>query len=195
MDKKKIVSILTVMVVMLSIFAVAKPTYAANGWITNNSFFTKLIEFISQKFGLDKTQVQNAVTDFGNQQKATITPKPSQTPQQIQDREKKRLDPLVTQGKITTDQENAILTELTALRAKYPFDKNQTPDQRKTQIQNMQNDWKVWTQANSIDLTIIGPFGGGMMRGGGIGMRRGWDKNNDSDDRNKPTVSITPKSN
>jgi polyhydroxyalkanoate synthesis regulator phasin len=155
------------LVVVGSVVTVPIPAYAAgNGWFGGGNFFSKFVDFFAQKFGLNKTQVTNAMTDFNKQQMA--------------DRQKKRLDPLVTSGKITADQETAIITELDALRAKYLFTPSdgKTPEQRKTDRENMQNDWKAWAQANNIDPTIAGP--GGMRMGGGMGGgskgERGWDK-------------------
>jgi polyhydroxyalkanoate synthesis regulator phasin len=159
--KKQILSTIASVVVIGSVVAVPVPAYAAgNGWFGGGNFFSKFVDFFAQKFGLDKTQVTNAMTDFRTQQ--------------TKDREKKRLDPLVTQGKITADQETAIITELDALRAKYPFNPQdgKTPDQRNTDRQNMQNEWKAWAQANNIDPTIAGPVGMRMM--GGMRGGKNW---------------------
>lgn len=179
MSKKKIFIAVVGLVLGSAVIALPAPAYAANGWFGQGNFFTKLVEYISQKFGLDKTQVQSAVTDFQQQQKATITPRPTLSPQDILNREKTRLDNLVSQSKITTDQENAILAELAALRTKYPFDpqSNLTPDQRKAQMQNMQNDWTTWAKANNIDPNLIRPWGMGFGMGGrgfGRGPRGHW---------------------
>ena len=184
--KKQMISTAASFVILGSVVAVPMPAYAAgNGWLGSN-FFTNFVNFFSQKFGLDKTQVTNAMTDFHNQQMANTTPRPTLTPQQMDAREKTRLDPLVTSGKITAAQETAIITELDALRAKYPFTTGETQAQRKTNMTNMQNDWKAWATANNIDPTITGP-GMGMM-GGGRG--RGFGKGNWG--KTTPTPTPTP---
>ena len=172
-NKKRIITIFAVTLMTGSLF-VSQPVHAANGGFIGGNFFSGLIQFISQKFGLDKTKVQTAVQDYQKQTKATITPRPTMSPDQQQAVEKKRLDPLVSQGKITGDQENAIIAELEAMRTKYTFDKNATPDQRKTQMTNMQNELKTWAQSQGIDSTYVVPaFGqgrgpGGRMNGGGF---------------------------
>ncbi len=182
--KRKLVSLATTLILLGGTLSVTMPAYAASGNNGGGNFFSGLIQFIAQKFGLDQNQVKSAVTDYQQQRKATITPRPTLSPQAMQDQEKKRLNNLVSQGKITTDQENAILAELAALRAKYPFNAQQTPDQRKTQMQNMQNDLKAWAQANNIDFSIVWPMG---MRGGFGGGFRGGKRGSW-----KPTPTVTP---
>ena len=168
-NKKKVVTIIAVTLIVGALF-VSVPAYAADSGFKGGNFFSGLVEFISQKLGIDKTKVQSAVQEYQQQKKATITPRPTMSSQQQQDAEKKRLDLLVSQGKITQDQENAIITELKAMMAKYPFDKNATQDQRKTQITNMQNELKAWLQSpqgQEIDQTYVLP----MLRRGGVGGR------------------------
>jgi hypothetical protein len=141
-----------------SVIALPVPAYASNGWL-GGGYFSGLITYIEQKFGLDKTQVQNAVNEY----KASITPSPRPTPnpQAMQTREKQRLDKLVSSGKITAGQETAILAEFVTLQA-----------QDKTNPKNMQNDWKIWATANGIDPTLVMPFGGmGGRTDRGFGKR------------------------
>lgn len=162
-----------------------------SGSSAHPNFFQGLIQFISQKFGLDQTQVQSAVKDYRAQQKATITPRSTMFPDQMQAMEKSRLDKLVTAGKITSAQETAILDEEQTLLAKYPVAnlKNMTQDQRKTQMQNEQNDIKTWATAQGINPQYVMPGPGpGMMMGGmrghaGSGGPRGW---------NHPSTTLTP---
>jgi hypothetical protein len=171
-SKKKILSIMVVFFMISPLLASLQPAYAANGLFGGGGFFSRLVDYIAQKFNLDKNQVQNAMTDFQKQEKANFSPRPrpSIDPQAIQDREKQRLDNLVKAGKITQDQENAIIAELASLREKYPFNtqNNLTQEQRKTQMQNMQTELKSWAQSNNIDFSYV--LGGGFEgRKGGIG--------------------------
>jgi len=102
--------------------------------------------------------------------------------------EKTRLDKLVSSGKITADQETAIINELAALNTKYNLS-SLTGAQRKTQMQAMQAELKTWaaSQSPSINLAYLMPFGGGFggPRGGmgGRGFHGQW---------TKPTVTPTP---
>lgn len=169
MNKQKIVSLFTVALITGSLFAVSQPAYAAE---SGGNFFSGLIQFISQKFGLDKSKVQTALQDYKKQTKATITPRPTISSDQQQAQEKKRLDPFVSQGKITADQENALIAELATLRAKYKLDPKAPPEQRKTQTAAMQNELKTWATAQGIDLTVLPMLSQGKGWGEGIGGGR-----------------------
>jgi len=190
MKKQKIALSLLIITVLTTTLFVVPSALAQSTTTTNNkpNFFQGLITFIEQKFGLNKDQVTAAVNDYKNQVKATITPRPTLTPDQIQAQEKTRLDKLVTAGKITGDQETAILNELATLRTKYNLS-GLTGTQRKTQMQAMQTELKTWATANNINLAYVMGFGGmggpreGM--GGGKGSFRGqWGP--------KPTTTPTP---
>ena len=131
----------------------------------NTNPFSGLIQFISQKFGLDQGKVQTAVTDYKNTQKQQF----KQTQQQ---NEKNRLDTLVKQGKITSNQEQAIITELTVLNTKYnPANfNNLTAAQRKQQRTDEQTEVNAWAKSQNIDPKYILPgFGRGFR-----GMHMGW---------------------
>ena len=164
-SKKILVPLLSFFVILSGILFVVPSAHAqttnSNG---NGNFFSGLVNFIAQKFGLDKTQVQTAITDYKTQHKASITPKPTLTQDQITTIEKTRYDKLVTSGKITAAQETAILSELTLLRSKYTFNKNQTPDVRKVQMQAMQEDIKTFATAQGIDPSLLRFGGSGIMR-------------------------------
>ena len=99
--------------------------------------------------------------------------------QNRQDREKKRLDDLVSQGKITSEQETAIINELKSLKDKYKLGQNtqETLEQRKADMESFQKDLKAWADSQKIDIKLIEPFGGPMMGRGmghkGFGMWKG----------------------
>jgi len=118
--------------------------------------------------GLEKTQVQNVVNEYKTQQKGKMM-------QNLQDKEKQRLDKLVSDGKITSNQESAIIQELKTLRDKYKIGQNtnETPDQRKTNMDAFQKDLKAWADSQNIDIKYIEPFGGRMMGHRGFGMWKG----------------------
>jgi len=160
MIRKNILSGLVVVLLGLTPMVAAAPSFAATTTPTHTNFFQGLITFLEQKFGLDKTQVTAAITDYKNQNKGNM-----QT--NMQNREKTYLDGLVSQGKLTSSQEAAILAELASLQSTYKPTTGETSAQRMQQMQQMQADLKTWAaqQNPPIDVTLIMPMGGGP-RGG-----------------------------
>jgi hypothetical protein len=179
MKKQKITVALTILTLITTALFIAPSAFAQS--TTGNSkpnFFQGLITFIEQKFGLNKDQVTSAVNEYKSQVKTGITPRPTQTPAQMQAMEKTRLDKLVSSGKITADQETAILNELAALKTKYNLN-SLTGTQRRTQMQAMQAELKTWAKSQNINFTYVIPFGGmGGPRGGmgGRDFRGQWTK-------------------
>jgi hypothetical protein len=168
MKKQKITIALATLTLLATVLFAAPVAFAQN--TTTNSggnFFQGLIQFIEQKFGLNQAQVQSAISDYKAQNKPAGSPRPTLTPEQIQTREKTRLDKLVTAGKITGDQETAILNELAVLNTKYNLS-GLTGTQRRTQIQAMQTELKAWAQSQNINAAYVTPMFGGM--GGLRGM-------------------------
>ena len=131
-----------------------------------------LVQMIAQKFNLDSSQVQTVVDQFRQDHKGDMH-------QRMQDKEENHLTQLVTDGKLTEAQKQAILNELAALKTKYNPDnlKNLSQDDRKKQMQAMHDELKSWLQSQGIDPNILMGFGKGMV------MRRGWFK---------PTPSASP---
>jgi len=185
--KNFLMSLIVLMLVVGALFSVT-PVYAQDrGSSGNINFFQRLVQFITEKFGLDKTQVQTAMEEF-KQDKPEITPRPtSATPmptmsqEDLEAQQKKRLDSLVEQGKITSDQETAILAELETLRTKYSPDsmKDLTQEERKSQMEAMQKELKTWTEEKGIDISYVSMFGPGefgekdRQGQGGPDMQRG----------------------
>jgi hypothetical protein len=168
MLSKKIFIPLVVLTFISTMLFVVPVTHAQGSTSnTQGNFFQGFVQFFAQKFGLDKTQVQSAVNDYRTQIRPKITPRPTPSAQDIQNREKSKLDKLVSQNKITAVQEQLILDELSALHSKYNFN-NLTPDQRRTKMQEMLNELKTWAQSQRINqgyvLPLIGMRGG--LRGG-----------------------------
>jgi len=174
LDKKKILPLVTIIVIGSAVFGLSATQAHAQ---TNSDPFSGLIQFISQKLGLDQNKVKAVVTEYQTQQKKTG----QQTAQQ---REKTRLDKLVSDKKITADQENKIITELATLRTKYDPSKTKdlTPDERKKQFDAEQAEIKAWAKEQGIDEKYVmsGPGRGSPLGG----MHKGFG--------NKPSITPTP---
>ena len=176
-SKQKILSITAILLMLGTVAATGMPAYAQSNGNSGGNFFSGLIQFLSQKFGLDQTQVKSAVTEYQTQKKTTMQ-------QNADTREKKRLDALVTSGKITKAQEDAINAERMTLRAKYnPTDfKSLTADQRKKKMTDEQNEINAWAKSQGIDPKYVIPGFGKFPK---MGMRR-------FDRHSIPNVTPTP---
>jgi hypothetical protein len=169
-------------VASLSFLLSTLPAYAQTATPTptpaKTNFFDGLVKFIADEFHLDQNQVKTAVNTYKSQQQA-------QHQQNLGDREKTRLDQLVKDGKITQDQENAILDEEKTLQSKYNPQamKGLSAADRKAKFDAMNTDIQTWAKDHNIDPKYLMPnFGIGMK----MGVRRAnWRMN-------KPTTTITP---
>jgi polyhydroxyalkanoate synthesis regulator phasin len=160
-NKKLIVPMAAILLTTGTLFVTPQAHAQTNGTNGGGNFFGGLIQFIEQKFGLNHAQVQSAVNEYRQNHPASLTPRPSRSPQLMQDMEKVRLDRLVKKGKLTTDQENAIITEVQTLRSKYGLDSmsNLNPQDRRSKMQQMESDLKTWAQTHNIDPKLLGPGG------------------------------------
>lgn len=164
--KKLIIPVLVTIIGGSVLFASVNAIHAQE-----NGPFTGLAQAIASKFGLSESDVQSEIDSYMQTQRQNMQGK-------MQDMVKTKLDSLVSSGKITSDQETAIINELAALKLKYMTG---TPD--KANFQNMQTDWTNWLKSQNIDQSVLGKFGMfglGGMRGNPHG---GW---------NKPTSSPPP---
>lgn len=169
-------SILTLTLVGTSLFAVPQAYAQTPGTQVHMGLFQGLFQFLGQKFGLDKTQVQSAIGEYQQGRKANGTPRPTLTQEQFTDKQKSRLDQLVADGKITTGQETAIINELAAIKSKYNPEswKDLTPQERKTKMNAMRDEIISWATSQGIDSSYVMPvfgMGGAGMHGRGMG---GW---------------------
>jgi hypothetical protein len=121
-----------------------------------------LIDKIIEKFNLNKTEVEQVITDYRTERR-----------NQMQAQYEQRLNQAVTDGKITEEQKKLILEKHNQLQSQWESDNQQR--------QQHHEDMQAWAEQNNIDLSYLG-FGmgmgrggrGGIMKGEGMGMVRGW---------------------
>jgi len=141
--------LLTITILFLGLNLVIS-IYAQETNSQSKNIFSELVDSIAHKFGLDKDKVQNAMQEFNQQKK-------QKKQNQFQVRLKKRLDELVNQGKMTVNQENALLKKVAELRSKYsPANgQNLSITQRKSWQEKEREELKAWASANGIDWSLI----------------------------------------
>ncbi len=125
---------------------------------TPNTPFSGLAQAIASKFNLNEADVQSAISSYRQQQ--------------MINRQKMRLDRLVSEGKITSSQESAILQELATIKNQFNSSslKGMTQTQRQQAFQNERNVITQWAQSQNppINPAYVFPFG--------MGHKGGWNR-------------------
>lgn len=151
--KKILIPVFAVVVTGSTLLGVSSIAHAQSG----SAPFSGLAQAIASKFNLNTSDVQNVISAFKQQQRANWQ-------QNMQQREKKRLDRLVSQGKITNSQETAILSELSTLQGQFSRSSLQgmTQKQRRQAFLNEKNAIESWanSQVPSINPKYVMPFRG-----------------------------------
>lgn len=166
LSKNLLVPVFAVVVSGATLFGISTIVHAQAG----SNPFSGLAQTLATKFGLSQSDVQSAITAYMQQQKGNRQ-------QNMAQMQKKRLDQLVSQGKITSAQETAILDELASLKNQNnPISfQNMTQAQRQQAMQDQKNAITSWANSKGINPAYVMPFGGGR--------RGGW---------HKPTGTPTP---
>jgi len=158
MQTKKLIPAIAVLVVGGSLLGATTLAFAQSG----DTPLSGLAQSIASKFNLNQSDVQSEINSYMQQHKTNMQ-------KTMQDRQKARLDDLVTQGKITSAQETAILNEYASLQSQY----GPSALQGKTMAQRLQarKDEKLalttWANAQGINTEYVLPMGMGGMRGHG----------------------------
>ena len=156
---------------MLVMMVVTFGTFAAGGFFlvgqasaADTSPHLSLIDRITAKFNLNKSDVESVFNDERSARQADMTA-----------RLETRLTAAVTAGKITENQKALILTKVDELNkdreATMAARKSMTPKERRADVIKRHDDLVAWEKANNIPSDMF--FGGGFGRGGGMGWGRG----------------------
>ncbi len=153
--KRKII-LTAVAITVLGAGTLAASTAFAQNDTTNKDHMSPLVQKISDKFGLNKDEVQAVVDEHHTQRKA-----------QMHARFEEKLTQAVKDGKITETQKQAIITKFKELKEHKSVGKeslrSMTPEQRKAAFEKKHQELKEWAQANDIDLQYLIPHGGKGM--------------------------------
>jgi hydroxymethylpyrimidine pyrophosphatase-like HAD family hydrolase len=159
--KHKILIPLAVLVVLGGIVLGSSRIYAES----YNGGEVTIIQKIAQRFGVSESDVQ-AVFDEMHKDRQD----------QMKVQMENSLNTLVTEGKITEEQKQAILVKQTELQesrdAKRETMKDMTPEQRKEQMDKQKQALEAWAAEHGIDLSLF-PFMG-HMKGKHMGEKVGF---------------------
>jgi|GEM_PF-815575 len=151
LQKKIVLPVIGVATVAAMLFGISQ---LANAQTEKTNPLSGLAHAIAQKFNINQNDLQSVINQYLKQRQTTML-------QNVENRQKKRLDNLVKQGKITSAQEQAIIAEAAKLRNEYPLSSfttmNQT--QRKQTFQKERNELIDWAKSQGIDPKYVLPFG------------------------------------
>jgi len=118
------------------------------------SNYPPIVQKIADKFNLNVTEVQQVFDQDRDERRA------DRYAQFAED-----LNDLVTEGKLTETQKEAILDKHEEMQDKMEEFKTLSHEERHEKMQALREEFKSWAESQGIDLSVIGPFGHGFMRG------------------------------
>lgn len=130
---------------------------------------TTLIQKLAERFNLNSGDVQKVFDEFQQEKRQNMQ-------QEMATRYKEKLDKMVSDGKLTQGQEDAILAKKDELQKKYEELRGLalTVDERNAKMKEIQDELKQWTKDNGIDLKLANMFGMGLGGDEGRFWKRIW---------------------
>lgn len=127
-------------VVMLSLLSVSLASAQSE-----SVKYLPIVEKIAQKFNLSKDEVQAVFDEERDSHHA-----------ELQARFSGRLDDLVSAGKISEEEKNAILKKHEEMHNRMLELKDMEPEERREKMKNMHEDFKTWAEEQDIELPMLG---------------------------------------
>ncbi len=111
-----------------------------------NSFFTTLVDRIAAAFNLDKAKVQEVVNQVENEHRVVRET-------EMKARQEERLSQLVSEGKISEAQKQAIIKKHEEMRSNFNPESmaNMTEEQRHAAMEKHKAELDAWAQSQGID--------------------------------------------
>lgn len=119
-----------------------------------------LVQAITQKFGLNQSEVQSVFDQYHEQQR-------EEKQVQMQQRLEERLNSDVESGKLTTEQKKLILEKFSQLEQERENESfaNMTQEERRQELEKRKADLQSWAESQNIDPSYL-MFGFGRRMGG-----------------------------
>jgi aryl-alcohol dehydrogenase-like predicted oxidoreductase len=120
----------------------------------DSSDYPPIVQMLAEKFNLNESDVQAVFDEEREDHHA-----------QMQASWSERLDDLVNEGKITSDQKQAIMDKHEEMHNKMLEIQSLEPEERHEKMRQIHDEFKTWAEEQGIDLPLLGPMGGGLKRG------------------------------
>lgn len=145
----------TALVLGLVLVGLLSVSYAsAHGSEMNSS----IVQKIAERFNLSEDEVEAVFEEEREDHHA-----------QMQAWWAERLDDLVNDGKVTSDQKQAIIDKHEEMHNQIIELQDLSFDERKEKMREIHEEFKSWSQEQGIDFPTIGPIGRGVGKGFGGG--------------------------
>ena len=116
--------------------------------------YLPIVQKIAERFNLNEADVQ-AVFDEEREEHFA----------DMQARWVEKLDDLATDGKITAEQKEAVIKKHEEMHDKMLELKDLEPEERKTKMREIHEEFKKWADEQGLDLPLLGPAGMGFRKG------------------------------
>lgn len=174
-SKKVLIPMAAVAVIAAGAYGVAQVS-AASSTGTGQT----LAQRIAGAFGLDQSKVQNVIDQYRSDKQAGA-----------ETRYEQMLSQAVTDGKLTSAQKDAILSEHNKLKSELDAAQSKTGTDRRTAMQQVRTEAETWAKQNNISAHWL--MGARPMRGMGPGHGMGMMRpDSDADDQGAPAPTASP---
>ena len=116
---------------------------------------TSIIQRIAQKFNLNEDEVKTVFEEHKTERQA-----------EMKQKHEEHLNQLVSEGKLTEDQKNALIAKREEMREKYGKNKedwkNMSKEEKIEKKKAWQEEMHNWAEENGIDLKELRPEGKGF---------------------------------
>lgn len=158
MASKKSLIVAGIVTSSMGLTALAVPHMASAAESTDSNNKTSIVDKIADKFNLNKDEVQQV---FDQDRQAHEAEHKAHL--------EERLTQAVTDGKITADQKQAILTKIEEMQKQREANKDKfksmSAEERKNAMEQKRADLEDWAKQNTIPLEYLLPAGPGHGHG------------------------------
>lgn len=145
MTKKTLLIPVSALVLTMGVIYAAPSMVSAQ---VSDSSIPPLAQRIAERFKLNPEEVQQVFSEYKDEMHA-----------EHEARMLDKFDQLVSEGKITEDQRNAIVDKLTTLREEHDSQAWQSlsKEERRKKMESKHEELKAWAEAQGIELDVIMP--------------------------------------